>query len=318
MKNLSVLVTGAGGYVGSETVKALSKVDGVVKIVATDIADMPDFYRDLDVVYVQADIRDGDKMNAIMSEYKIDSVVHLAAALPSKDGLRRDFEYSVNVTGTKTVIDACVKNNVSKIIVSSSGAAYGYHEDNDDFVSEDHALRGNVEFPYCEQKRIVEEMLAQYRIKYPELKQVIFRLSATIGANVKNQISDFFEMPVLFGIKGHDSPFVFIWDKDVVNCIILAITSDKHGVYNLAADGKIPMRELARMMKKPYLPVPEKIFYYALKYLQKLKLVPWGPEQTSFIKYRLVLDNKNLKESFGYVPLKNSREAFKYYLQERS
>lgn len=318
MENICVFITGAGGYVGGETVKVLAKEYPQIKIIASDIVEQPSFYNDLNVIYEQADIRDEQKIDSILKEYQVNVVVHLAAALPSRDGLRREFEYSVNVKGTQIILDACLKNNINKIIISSSGAAYGYHHDNDIQVAEEHPLRGNQEFPYCDQKRIVEEMLSQYRKDYPMLKQTIFRLSATIGANVKNQISEFLEMPVLFGIKGHASPFAFIWDQDVVNCIVKAIVENKTGIYNLTADGKIPMKDLAQMMNKPYLPVPEKVFKFALKYLQKMKIVPWGPEQASFIKYRLVMDNHKLKTDFGYIPKKSSEEAFKFYLYQRS
>lgn len=318
MKNLNVFITGAAGYVGSETVKVLKSKYPKVNIVASDIQELPEYFKLNQITYEKADIRDQNRIEEIFLKHKINTVVHLAAALPSRDGLNREFEYSVNVKGTKVILDSCLNNGINKIIISSSGAAYGYHHDNSDCVAENHPLRGNVEFPYCDQKRIVEEMLNEYRNNYPNLKQTIFRLSATIGSNVKNQISEFFDMPILFGIKGRESPFAFIWDQDVVNCIVLSIIEDKEGIYNLTADGKIPMKSLAKIMNKPYLPVPEGVFKFALKYLQKLKVVPWGPEQASFIKYRLVMDNKKLKTEFGYIPQKNSEEVFKYYLNQRS
>lgn len=318
MQNLNVFITGAAGYVGSETVKVLRAQYPNINIIASDIQEYPDFFKLNKITYEKADIRDQNLIEKLFDKYKINVVVHLAAALPSRDGLNRDFEYSVNVKGTKVILDSCLKYNVNKIIISSSGAAYGYHHDNSDSVDENHPLRGNVEFPYCDQKRMVEEMLQDYRTKYPALKQTIFRLSATIGSNVKNQISEFFELPVLFGIKGHPSPFAFIWDQDVVNCLVMAIIENKEGIYNLTADGKIPMKSLAKMMNKPYINVPESLFKFALKYLQKLKVVPWGPEQASFIKYRLVMDNKKLKKDFGYIPQKSSEEVFKYYLNQRS
>ena len=318
MQDICVFITGAGGYVGGETVKVLAQEYPYVKIIASDIVPAPEFYNEINATYEQADIRNEERINTILNTHNINVVVHLAAALPARDGLNRKFEYSVNVTGTNVIMDACLKNNIRKIIISSSGAAYGYHADNDSCVKEDHPLRGNKEFPYSDQKRMIEEMLSEYRVNHPELKQVIFRLSATIGSNVKNQISEFFEMPMLFGIKGYDSPFAFILDRDVVNCIVKAIIEDKEGIYNLTADGKIPMKHLAKMMNKKYVPVPEGVFKFALKYLQKMKIVPWGPEQASFIKYRLVMDNRSLKEDFGYIPQKNSQQVFEFYLNQRS
>jgi UDP-glucose 4-epimerase len=57
-------------------------------------------------------------------------VVHLAAIMPSGKAQTRDFEYDVDVNGTRRLLEACVQQGVKRIVVSSSGAAYGYHADN--------------------------------------------------------------------------------------------------------------------------------------------------------------------------------------------
>ena len=122
----------------------------------------------------------------------------------------------------------------AKIIVSSSGAAYGYHPDNPAWIGEDQPIRGNQVFAYAWHKRLVEEMLARWRTEHPELKQVVFRIGTILGATVKNQITDLFEKPRPIAILGSDSPFVFIWDQDVVGCILHAVSSGKTGIFNVA------------------------------------------------------------------------------------
>jgi UDP-glucose 4-epimerase len=316
--NLSVLVTGAGGYVGGETVKVLCQEYNFKEVVATDIREKPAHLEGLNLTYYKGDIRDLDQMTEIIKNHQVDVVLHLAAALPSKNGLNADFEYSVNVTGTENMLKACIANGCKKIIITSSGSAYGYHADNAEVIDEDHPLRGNEEFPYSKQKKQVEDLLAKYRVDHPELKQVIFRLSATIGSNVKNQISDFFEKPVVIGIKNNPCPFVFIWDRDVVNCLIQATVTDKEGIFNLSADGSVPLKDIAKIMKKPYVPVSSGFFYNAIKFLRKVNLTQYGPEQVSFLLYRPILSNKRLKEEFGYIPQKNSKEVFLTYVQNRS
>ena len=61
---------------------------------------------------------------------RIDAVVHLASIVTPGPGSTREFEYSVDVLGTRNVLEACVAQGVQHIVVSSSGAAYGYHADN--------------------------------------------------------------------------------------------------------------------------------------------------------------------------------------------
>ena len=95
-----------------------------------------------------------------LAAHAIDSVVHLASIVTPGKGSSREFEYSVDVLGSQNVLDACVSTGVTQLLVSSSGAAYGYHADNPVPLTEDCAVRGNEEFAYSHHKRLVEEMLA--------------------------------------------------------------------------------------------------------------------------------------------------------------
>jgi UDP-glucose 4-epimerase len=316
IKDLSILVTGASGFIGSETIRALAKDFKLKHVVGLDVRERPDYLNDLDMEYIKGDIRD-PKIADIMKEFEVDVVVHLAAVMPSGKETTRDFEYSVDVLGTKNILECSLKAGVDKIIVTSSGAAYGYHWDNPEWLSETDELRGNKEFAYSDHKRIVEEMLAKYREKHPELKQLIFRPGAVLGRTVSNQITDLFKKPVIMGVMGTSTPFTFIWDQDVVACIKEGIVTGKTGIYNLAGDGKVTMKQIAKIMNKPYLPIPSKIMEGALSGLNKLKLTQYGPEQLIFIKHRPVLANDNLKEKFEYTPRKTSLETFEYYLQNR-
>ena len=48
-----------------------------------------------------------------------------------------------------------------------------------------------------------------------------------------------------------------------------------------------------------------------------LSLTPYGPEQVNFLRYRPVLSNRRLKEEFGYVPRKTTRQAFEFFVEHR-
>ena len=127
-----------------------------------------------------------------------------------------------------SVLDACVQAGVRRIVVTSSGAAYGYHADNPEWITEDAPLRGNERFAYSWHKRLVEEMLAAERKAHPSLEQVIFRVGTILGESVNNQITALFERPRILVIRGSASPFVFINDRDVVNCLVRADRLDRH------------------------------------------------------------------------------------------
>ncbi|MCE7792852.1 SDR family oxidoreductase [Salipaludibacillus sp. CUR1] len=311
-----ILVTGATGYVGSLLLKRLEKESGEAVIVALDIKTVPPSRRAAGIIYETGDVR-SEAVGEMVRKYEVDTVVHLASIVTPGKNSNRELEYSVDVQGTKNVLDACAAHGVSQIVVTSSGAAYGYHPDHPEWLTEEEAIRGNEEFAYSYHKRLVEEMLGEYRKTHPGLKQVIFRIGTILGASVKNQITDLFEKKVLIGIKGSDSPFVFIWDEDVAEALCQAVALEKEGIYNLAGTGKLTIQQLGRLLNKRVVYLPPTFLKYALVILKKLRLTQYGPEQINFLRYRPVLDNRKLKEEFSFIPTYTSEDVFQLYLHGR-
>ena len=312
----SVLVTGASGYLGGLLVADLADDPrGISLIVATDIR--RPVTSDDSVEFVESDVRDPGLAD-VLRDRDIDIVVHLAAIVSPGRRPDRELEHSVDVGGTRNVLEACLAAGVGKLIVSSSGAAYGYHPDSPEWLHEDDPLRGNTTFAYSDHKRQVEEMLKLWRSAHPELGQLIFRPGTILGATTRNQITDLFDRRFVLGVSGSDSPFVFIWDADVVACLRKGIETDATGVYNLAGDGAVTLREIAEMMDKPYVPVPLSALTGALSVMKRLGITQYGPEQIDFLRYRPVLSNSKLKDEFGYIPAKTSQEVFRFFMEARS
>ncbi|MBI2752916.1 MAG: SDR family oxidoreductase [Betaproteobacteria bacterium] len=313
-----ILITGAGGYLGRQLVARLAALpDGQrpAQIVAHDLR-MPDT-RLSGVDYLACDIRSPNVDQAI-AQHRINVVVHLAAIMPSGKAQTRDFEYDVDVNGTRLLLEACVRHGVQRIIVSSSGAAYGYHVDNAPWLTEDMPVRGNAVFAYSHHKRLVEELLADYREKHPALEQVVLRIGTILGATVRNQITDVFEKPRLLAIQGSDSPFVFIWDQDVVGIIEHALCDGPAGIYNVAGDGALTIDQIARVLGKKTRRLPSWLLRGALSILKPLGLTQYGPEQLDFLRYRPVLLNTRLKTVFGYTPTYTSAQVLDLYHRARA
>ena len=123
-----ILVTGGAGFIGSFVVSELLKED-VSKVVIFDNfsrgsnAYIEEQLKDPRCSFVQGDLREIDVLNAAMN--KCNYVVHLAAMwlLHCKDFPRTAFD--VNIQGTFNVLEACVKNNIERLVYSSSASVYG-------------------------------------------------------------------------------------------------------------------------------------------------------------------------------------------------
>lgn len=309
-----VLVTGADGFLGRSVVQALGQ-RAATTTVALDMRAVPQERRVNHVHYASMDVRD-PALGRMLEEHCIDTVVHLASIVTPGKHSNRALEYDVDVNGTRNVLNACVAHGVRHVVVSSSGAAYGYHADNPAWIEEHHALRGNPIFAYSDHKRLVEEMLGEWRGTHPQLAQTVLRIGTILGEHVDNQITALFEKPRLLAIRGSDSPFVFIWDQDVTGAILHALDGAAPGCYNLAGDGALAIREIAARLGKNTLDLPAGLLRSALFLGSRLGLSRYGPEQLDFLRYRPVLLNAALKR-WGYVPRKTSAQAFDAFVAAR-
>ncbi|MCD9146298.1 SDR family oxidoreductase [Pseudophaeobacter flagellatus] len=297
-----ILITGAAGDVGSALLQELAA--SPYDVVATDLhrpANLPAGMR-----FVPMDVRAGAP-GLILGNEQPDVVIHLASIVTPTS---RTFAYSVDVEGTRNVLNACLFHRVKRLVVTSSGAAYGYHADNPVPLVESDPLRGNMEFAYSDHKRQVEEMLAKARAETPELEQVVLRVGTVLGAGMENQITALFHKPRLLALFGSESPFVFIWTRDLARILKRAIEAAPQGIFNVAGDGTMGVSDLARALKKPVLRLPAWGVKLALAIAHPLGLSRYGPAQVRFLQYRPVLDNTKLKRDFGYVPELTSAEVF--------
>ena len=305
-----VLVTGGAGFLGSHVVAALVGRPGIELVVAGDVR-RPEHPIE-GVVYDDCDVTRSAGLQPLLERHGIDVVVHLAAIVnPGRD---HELEYRVDVDGSRNVLDACLAAGVRRIVVSSSGAAYGYHPDNPEWLREGDPVRGNDEFAYSRHKRLVEEMLAEARESHPELEQVVFRIGTILGPTVHNQITALWDGPAILAIAGSDSPFVFVWVDDVAAAMARAATDGPAGIYNVAGDGRVTIRQLAARLGKPRITIPAGLLALGLRVGRALRLTVHGPEQVGFLRYRPVLANDALTQDFGFTPSMTSAEAFEAYL----
>lgn len=300
-----VLITGGAGYVGSLLGRRLAASGSFV--MGTDLrarSDLPFPVRMLDV-------RDR-ALEAALHHHRITHVVHLASVL--EGGIDRRRDHDIDVNGTRNVVECCLAAGVRHLTVSSSGAAYGYHADNPEWIDETAPLRAGDRFAYAHHKRLVEELLAGYRSSHPRLGQLVLRIGTVLGATTQNQITALFARKRILVVRGSDSPFVFVWDEDVVGAILHGVMGDRTGVFNVAGDGRLTIHEIAAILGKPELTVPAAALVGALAVARLLRVGRYGPEQVDFLRFRPVLSNRRLKEEFGYRPAKSSAEAFRFFV----
>ncbi len=309
-----VLVTGGSGYLGALTVDALL-AGGSHTVVSVDRR--PPDAASAGATHVTADLLEAD-LAELLTTHGIDTVVHLAAILAPPPGMDEAALREVEVGGTERVLAACLQAGVEQLIVTSSGAAYGYRPANRERpLVESDPVPGHPRFAYSRHKAEVEALLAAARVAHPDLAQLVLRPGTILGERTDNGLTRLFTARVIPGLRDTDVPFVLIHDLDVVEVIVRGVTERVTGVVNLAGDGTLTLREIAAIEGHRYLPLPAWLLAGALWLLRPLGLVPYGPEQVDFLRYRPVLANDRLKERFPGLPRLSSAEVYARFKSAR-
>lgn len=119
MQKKSVLITGGTGFLGCHLARLFLKNNYTVFLYDLAPLDAKDLIGK--ATAIEGDIRDDKKMNEALQD--IDYVIHAAAALPIQ--LKKELIYDVNIEGTKTVFENCLKNKIKQVVFISSTAMYG-------------------------------------------------------------------------------------------------------------------------------------------------------------------------------------------------
>lgn len=187
-----ILITGAGGYIGSNATYQL--LQNGHEIVGVDNF-LNGFKEPLDLLkkkfgeeklrYYNFDVK-GDLTPLFEKEKDIDAAIHYAAFLSVNESMKKPEDYFTNnVAGSQNLLTYLLKNNIKKIIFSSTCAVYGEAE----YVPVDEKHKTNPKSPYGASKRMVEDILRWYE-KLKDLKFVSLRYFNVCGASDDGLIGD--------------------------------------------------------------------------------------------------------------------------------
>lgn len=175
-----VLVTGAAGFLGSSLAKELCRSGYQVRALLHETSGNSRVLPEIETV--AADIRDAKKVQETVDG--CGAIVHLAAKVHAIDdrGAEKDYE-SVNVEGTRHILDAAVRSGVTRIVFASSVKVFG--EETRGCVDETEAPDPRT--AYGRSKWRAEQLVSEYAERHG-LTAVSLRLPMVYGPTKKGNL----------------------------------------------------------------------------------------------------------------------------------
>jgi nucleoside-diphosphate-sugar epimerase len=292
---MKVLVTGATGPFGRAVCRRLVASGHEVTAMARRQPSSPT----AGVQFAQGDIRDVNTVRTAMQGCS--AVVHLAWVVAP---LKTEAETAaINLEGTQNVLDAMAETGCKRMIFSSSVLAYGAVPGHPPLLREDDERRPEADHYYAAHKMAAEDMITKSRVD-----SVLVRAGIIAGRDVDNTIFRFFSSPAL-PVPDPDRKQQFVHTDDVARFTAEAVLSDKTGPVNITGEGSVTMREIATIVERPLVTVPERALRRGIQAAWSLRVSELAPGEIGGLLYMPIVDTTRLRKEWRFTCAWSSKAA---------
>jgi UDP-glucose 4-epimerase len=189
----TILITGGAGYIGSHTVVELLKNPEYDVIIIDNFSNSnPEIINRLyDLVKRPIKIyhRDcRDQMDDILSEHKVDSIIHFAAYKAVGESVESPIQYyDNNINSLLNMLDTAKHFGIKNFVFSSSCSLYGNLKE---LPATEESSLSEPESPYAYTKLIGEQILKDFSKVNPDFKIVSLRYFNPVGAHESGLIGE--------------------------------------------------------------------------------------------------------------------------------
>ena len=304
---ITVAVTGPTGDIGRALLRRLDADPAVERVLGMARRPFDPVAQGLEKTeYRRGDVLDREAVAALARE--ADVLVHLAFIILGG----REETRSINLEGSRNVFEAA--RSVTRLVYTSSVAAYGFHADNPQPLTEDAPTRGTDAQYYSAQKAELEETLRD-ALEGSGVATYVFRPCIVAGGDALALVEAFPRLlrklplarPVL---PDPGTPFQLVHTEDVATALAAAVRGDgSPGVYNLAGDGTIGIGDLARAFGWLSVPVPKLGVGLTAEAVGRLPLMPAQASWINAMRVPVVMDTAKARRELKWKPEHDTRHT---------
>jgi len=323
-EGLTVAVTGPTGEIGRAAVSALQRSDEIASIVGMARRPFdPDELGWHKVTYRQGDVLDPRDVASLLRG--VDVVVHLAFMIMG-DAAQT---VAVNLQGSQNVFEATRAAGVPRLVYTSSVAAYGFHADNPQPLTEDVPARGSDDHYYSAQKAEVERLLSD-TLEGSDTAAYVLRPCIVAGPDAQllvdnlpyTQLSERLPAAVLRLLDGvpilkpvlpdPGVPFQLVHHDDVASAIRAAVLGrGTPGAYNIAGSGRITVRQLADELGWYSIPVPELAVGVVSELIGRIGILPTQAQWIAAFREPVIMDVSKARSQLRWRPRRSALQTLR-------
>ena len=317
---LTVAVTGPTGEIGRSLLDRLDRDPAVAVVRGMARGPFDPAAEGLEKVeYRRGDILDPAALALLFDG--ADVVVHLAFAIFGD----RERSRRINLEGSRDVFAGAVRSGASRLVYTSSVAAYGFHSEAPGPLSEEDPARGSSDFYYSAQKAELELALGE-ALAGSGVEAYVFRPSIVAGPRATMLLRQTVRaarlgdpVPGLRRLVGRlplpapvlpdaGVPVQLVHHDDVATALAAAVNgAGAPGPYNLAAEGEVGISEIAAALGWRSVRVPGAAFRLAAGAARRLSFASADLEWATGLSRPVLMDTGKAREELGWSPRHDAR-----------
>ncbi len=250
------LVTGGAGFIGSNFIRHLMKVEPAASVINLDLlsyagvkATVDELDRSDGHTFVRGDIRDAALVDSLLGN--VDVVVNFAAESHVDRSIEGPSVFlETNVVGTGVLLDAAMRHGVDRFIQVSTDEVYGSIEEG--FATEEWKLHGSS--PYSASKAGADLLVGSYAVTF-DYPAIITRCTNNYGPYqfpekmiplfVTNLLAA--EKVPVYGDGLNERDWLFVEDHcSAIHTLVDEGTAGE--IYNIGANAQVANIDLTRRL----------------------------------------------------------------------